>query len=164
MATPKAITDALKAKVIEEWTMPEHDGRDPLRSMYIAGEMFDRVDGDDSIHRVKKGEGGRSRYEQMMIALADFRCLTRPPVGDMRRVQPTKNGVWSIHTRGLRIFGWIAQANAFVAVTYEHTEACHGKGSLVSARCAAVLAFAKKYKLTSTIRLGDANALFPPSS
>lgn len=164
MTTPKAIKDALRAKVIEEWALPAHEGREALRRVYIAGEMFDRVDNDVSLHHAKEGEGGRTRYEQMLIALADFRCLQRPGGADIKRLMPTKKGVWSLHARGLRIFGWITEASAFVAVTYEHTEACHGRGSLVEARLADVLAFAEKYKLASTIQYGDLLALVPKNT
>lgn len=156
------IRDALNARLLEEWPLPDTESRSPRRPLYIAGELYDWVDNAQDLYRIKANEGGRSRYEHLLQAFADFRCDARPLAGDLHRVIPTSDGIWKFHPVGLRVFGWVPAPHAFVAVRIGRTEDCHGPRSIANALRKDVLAFAIRHGLQGTIQPGDASALFPP--
>ena len=155
------IADALRSKLIEAFALPEIEGRPPLRPLYVAGELFDWVDGDERLHRPNGGKGGRTRFELLTQTFCDFRCAARPLVGDLDRIRPTNNGIWSLHSPCVRVFGWVPAPHRFVAVYAAHVEDCHGPASVVDEMRGKVLAFAGRHGLRDTIHLGDKLALFP---
>ena len=131
----------------------------PVRPLYVASELFDWVDSTDALYSKKRGQ--RTLYEHLEQALCDFRCSDRPPAGELRRVMPTKRGVWKICPPGLRIFGWCPAPHSFVAVTAAFADETHAETSLTDAKVRYVRAFIARYELDETIEYGDVNALFP---
>lgn len=156
------IAGALTARVLEEFALPEHEGRDPLRPLYVATELFDWIDETDALYieNWSPTSGGRSRFEHLEQMFCDFRCSLRPLVGDLNRVTPTAKGVWKMQPAGLRVFGWVPMPHAFVAVCAAFTGDTHGKNSTVDLMVERVLAFAKKHDLHGTFQTGDRSALF----
>lgn len=160
------IPSALVAGVLEEYALPGHCGGDPKRSLFLASELFDRLDSDDDLHIEKwsKHWGGRTRFEHVEQMFCEFRTAKHALVGDLHRLIPNPKGVWKMQPRGTRIYGWVPYPSAFVAVTYALEEDAHGGGSRTAALVAEVLSFATKHNLKNTINLGDRRALFPPQA
>ena len=158
------IHSALQAGVIHDFRLPSTENRDPLRPLYLADEVFNWVDETDGLHDPKwsSNSGGRSRYEHLMQTFSDFRCDERPLVGDLTRLTPNKRGVWSMHSKGLRLFGWVPEPHAFVGVRLALIEHAHGPTSIVNDLMNEVVAFAKDNGLYHTIKFGDRRALFSP--
>lgn len=156
------IPEALGSKVLEEYRLPDHESREPLRPLYVAGRFFDEVDAADDLFIERGSIGGRSQFEHLLQAFCDFRCSLRPLVGDLNRLMPTSLGVWSMHCPGLRIFGWVPAPHQFVAVNFARDEHCHKPNSIVAQCQKAVLQFARQHHLDHTISKGDRLALFPP--
>jgi hypothetical protein len=101
-------------------------------------------------------------FEHLLQALCEFRCGKRPAgAGDLRRLMPTKNGVWSFHTVGLRTYGWCPKPHSFVAITGALERDTKLDKELNDKKRAEVLSFAAANGLVETIKLGDALALFP---
>ncbi len=111
------IASALRDKVLEEYALPEYEGRQPIRTLYVASELFDWVDVTEQLYveNWSQQHGARTRFEHLQQMFADFRCDKRPLVGDLNRVQPTRNGLWKMQCPGLRVYGWVPSANQFVA-------------------------------------------------
>lgn len=142
--------------------MPDHDGRNPVRPLYLAAELIRWVDETDELYVEDWSDraGGRSRFEHLEQMLSDFRCDRRPLVGDLNRVKPTKRGIWSMHCPGLRVFGWVPDTWSIVAVAVAFAEDAHGPNSVVDAKINEVLDFAKANGLAGTIQLGERSGLF----
>jgi hypothetical protein len=160
------IAGAVTAGLLEEFRLPDHEGRDPLRPLYLAAGLFDWIDETDELYEEdwSKESGGRSMAEHLAQTFCDFRCAKRPLVGDLRRVQPTKKGIWKIHSPGLRIVGWVPFPHAFVAVKGAFVSDTHGPPAKMDQLVSDVLAFAQRHKLSETIKMGDSRALFPQTA
>ena len=156
------IAGALAAQVLHEFVLPDHEGRAPLRPLYVATELFDWIDETDELYEKNWGpkSGGRTMQEHLSQTFCDFRCDARPLVGELNRVQPTSKGVWKIHSPGLRIYGWVPAPHAFVAVRPAFTANVHGPQSATKQLVSEVIAFAKTHGLSETIKRGDRSALF----
>jgi hypothetical protein len=157
----ETILRALEGGVLTEFELPETETREALRPLYLAAELVAWVNDTVELYDANRGKAKRTMYEHLLQTLSDFRCATRPLVGDLYRVQPDRHGVWKLHSTGLRIFGWVPAPNAFVAVTAAFTEACHGPNNAVPDLRTAVQAFAKRHGLEKSIKLGDRSVLFP---
>ncbi len=142
--------------------MPEHDGRPPIRPLYLAEALIAWVNETDELYveNWSKKSGGRSRFEHLDQTLADFRCDDHPLVGELNRVRPTKKGIWKMHCPGLRVYGWAPDLHSFVAVTAAFSEDAHGRDSVTDKMVKEVLDFARKYELNNTIQYGARNELF----
>lgn len=160
------IEDALRQGVVDEFMMPEHDGREPRRRLLLATDLFDWIDGNDELYKENWAAdwGGRTRFEHLEQTFADFRCDERVLVGDLNRLAPNGKGLWKIHSPGLRVFGWVPAIHEFLAVSIDFTAHTHGPASTVKANMKAVEVFARKHRLTETILRGDRLALFPPQT
>lgn len=86
----------------------------------------------------------------------------RPSGGDLKRMMPTSDGVWSLHSQGVRIYGWCPAEHAFVAVTAALESDTKADKSLNDAKRNDVLNFLTQQNLTSTVMYGDYLAVFPP--
>jgi len=147
--------------LLEEWRLPDHAGQDPLRPLYLAGELIDWIDNATDLYDVKKGKGGRSPFEHLEQSLIDFRCAKSPSYGDIKCLMPQKKRVWSLHSPFLRILGWVPAPHQFVGIYALRIADAHGKASRVDEFRDNVLKFANIHKLDSTMLGGDYNALFP---
>lgn len=159
------IASAVLAGILHEHFLEAPETRDPRRPLYIADVFYDWVDGREDLHATNwhRESGGRSRYEHMQQAFADFRCNARPIVGDMRRVIPVHQRVWKIVSPGLRIFGWVPAPHAFVAVCAADAADTHGTGggAVTAQKMQDVLNFAAAHDLTGAMLGGDHLACFP---
>jgi hypothetical protein len=157
------ISSALKAGLLAEYRLPEHDGRTPVRPLFLAPALFDWVDSTDELYEKcwSSKSGGRSRFEHLEQAFGDFRCDMRPLVGDLNRLMPTKDGIWKLHSPGVRILGWVPYQHAFVGVVAAFAEDTHGSKSQLPQLVQQVRAFASTHGLVGTIQRGDRSALFP---
>lgn len=156
------IAGALRGQVLHEFVLPGHEGRTPLRPLYLSTELFDWIDETDELYEENWGprSGGRSMAEHLSQTFCDFRCDARPLVGDLNRVLPTSKGVWKIHSPGLRIYGWVPAPHAFVAVEPAYSADVHGAGSSTKEMVRKVIDFAKTHGLHGTFQRGDRSALF----
>lgn len=161
------ISSALTDGVIHLHALPDHDGRTALRPVYLADEFYDWVDNSPELHLPNWGarHGGRTRFEHLEAAVANFRCEKRPLVGDLNCVTPTSKGIWKIHCPGLRLFGWVPEEHSFIVVRGALNEHVHGQGAgaVVKGIVLDVQRFIRKHGLEKTIKRGDRRALFPSS-
>lgn len=111
------IENAVANGLLDVYELPDWEVRQPVRTLYVAFELFDWVDSQPMLHDMKRGIGGRTLFEQLEQMLCDFRCAQSPSAGDLRRMLPTKAGIWKMHPPGLRIYGWFSSRASFVAVT-----------------------------------------------
>lgn len=156
------IEEAIAKGCLDLFELPEDDERLPVRPLYVTQAFLDFADNTNAMHEPKFGKGGRTIFEHLLQALCDFRCGTRPAgAGDLRRLMPTKNGIWSFHTVGLRTYGWCPAPHAFVAVISALETDTKTDRSMNDKKLAQVLTFAKTHDLAGTIKLGDLLALFP---
>lgn len=148
--------------MLVEYRLPEHCGRTPVRPLYLAPAVFDWVDETDELYDCNWSpqSGGRSRFEHLEQALADFRCDKRPLVGDLNRLMPTRLGLWKLHSPGVRIVGWVPHSHAFVGVIAAMSSHTHGRHSKLPEMVEHVRTFARLHNLTGTIQRGDRSALF----
>jgi hypothetical protein len=156
------IEEAIAQGYLDLFELPDGDERLPVRPLYVTQAFLDFADNTNAMHEMKFGAGGRTIFEHLLQALCEFRCGTRPAgAGDLRRMMPTKHGIWSFHTVGLRTYGWCPAPHAFVVITSALEMDTKINKGLNDAKRAEVLAFAKAHGLAETIKLGDLLALFP---
>jgi hypothetical protein len=127
----------------------------------VAASLFDWVDNTESLHDPRLAIGGRSRFEHMEQAFIDFRCSERPGGGDLRRMQPTSKGIWTMRPTGLRVYGWCPEVHMFVAVTAALAEATKDDSKLNDRKRDEVETFIAQNRLRETVKRGDYSALFP---
>lgn len=146
--------------ILEVVPVPDYDDRNPVRQLWATPSLLDEIE--DSADLREMGEGGRSIYEHLWQFWADFRCARRPGgAGDLKRMMPTKKGVWKMHPPGLRVYGWVPRIHSFVCVTYATESDSHSDRGLNDRKFAEVLGFAISNDLVGTFKMGDYLALFP---
>jgi hypothetical protein len=156
------IEEALANGHLDIFELPESEERLPQRPLYVTDEFMTWADTTAVLHDESKTVGGRTLFEHLLIALCEFRCGKRPAgCGDLRRMMPTKDGVWSFHTIGLRVYGWVPAAHHFVAVTAALEKDTKADKMLNATKRKAVIQFAQDHALENTIKHGDILALFP---
>jgi len=153
------LSEAVRAGRLGLFHLPEWERRRPVRPLYVTSELLAWADNTQRLHEVIIG--GRTLFERMAQFLCDFRCSSDVHYGDIRRMLPTKAGVWRMYPPGLRIYGWCPGRHAFVAVPAA-VEADTKRDRLLNDRKRdEVLRFAWSVRLTHTILTGDYLALFP---
>jgi hypothetical protein len=158
------LEDAVKAKVLEPYELPEWETRCPIRPLWVAYELWDWIDGTDDLHNVALGLGGRTLFEHTEQMFSDFRCSPRFFAGDLRRMMPTTKGIRKMHPPKLRIYGWCPAQHAFVAVTAAMEQDTKSDKTLNDKKRDYVLEFISLHKLEHTILRGDHSAVFPPNN
>lgn len=146
---------------LELFELPHWEPRLPIKPLYVADGLFDWADDTAELHDKSLSIGGRTLFEHLFQAFCDFRCEERFHCGDLRRMMPTNKGVWSMHAPGLRIYGWCPAKHEFVAVTAAFEATTKKDRHLNNRKQEEVLSFAKRYRLSNTVLLGDILALFP---
>ncbi len=101
----------------EEYGLPGRESRVPIRQLFVTAELFNRIEGNAELDDERKRVGGRLLIDHPEQTFCDFRCSERPPAGNLRRMIPTSEGIWKLHTPGLRIYGRYPQSGSFVFVT-----------------------------------------------
>lgn len=142
--------------------LPPWETRPPLWPLYIATEFEDWTDLTPELFDPTKKIGGRFLGEHLALCLSDFRCSRRPPAGDLRRLTPTKKGIWKLHPPGLRLYGWCPKPQSFVVVTGALEIETKKDKKLNDYKQSSVVNFIKANKLQAWVVLGDINAVFPP--
>lgn len=155
------IRDAVAARALEPFDLPEWERRQPLRLMWIVPELWEWAVATPELHDARLGLGGRTLYEHLEQTFSDFRCADRFHAGDLRRMNPTKKGVWKMHPPRLRIYGWCPGKHMFAAAAYALESETKTNKKLNDKKRDEVLAFIKRHKLEATITRGDVLAVFP---
>lgn len=158
------ILDAVRREVLIPYEVPDWYDGVPVRPLYVAPQLWDWIDNEARAHKIESSLGRRSRYEQMEIMFAEFRCGPRAlGHAELKRMTPTANGVWKMHPPGLRVYGWCPSPHAFVAVKAAILEDVKADKKLSDSHRDDVLDFIQHAGLSSSIALGDYIALFPPT-
>jgi hypothetical protein len=111
---------------------------------------------------VAQGVALRTLFEHVEQMFCDFRCAPRFSAGDLRRMLPTKKGIWKMHPPKVRIYGWCPAPNSFVAVTGALEADTKRDKKLNDTKRDEILAFIKAHQLLQHVVLGDHLAIFPP--
>ena len=154
--------DAVAAKVLEPYQLPDWEARLPIRPLWVAYELWDWIDGKDELHDVGLGVGRRTIFEHLEQLFCDFCCSPRFAAGDLRRIMPTAKGVRKLHSPKLRIYGWCPGPHSFVAVTAALETDTKTDKKLNDDKRNEVLSFIKTYDLEHLVLKGDNLAVFPP--
>jgi len=96
-----------------------------------------------------------------MQMVCEFQCSQKVHAGDLRRMLPTKHGIWHAYPPGLRLYGWCPAQHAFVAVNgalEADTKAIRG---LNDQKRDEVRQFIAAHHLQGTVVRGDIRAVFP---
>jgi hypothetical protein len=158
------LEDAVKAKVLEPYDLPDWERRLPIRSLWVAYELWDWTDSTGALHDMAHRIGGRTLYEHLEQMFCEFRCAPRFPAGDLRQMMPTRKGVRKLHPPKLRIYGWCPRSHAFVAVTGALEADTKSDKKLNDKKRDEVLTFIKTHKLEHLVLKGDNLAVFPPNN
>lgn len=154
------------------YELPDWERRSPVRRFVYAPEIEDWFDGEPRAYDGSIKYGGRTPDEHFQQFFADFCCAIRPCVADLKRLEPTSNGIWKAHPQGLRVFGWFFTPDNFVAITAaleadlkpKHKHHLPAKATSYAAQNTLVRNFIKKHDLGKTILPGDAIKIFPPKA
>ena len=153
------VINIMRCTAIGEFGLPAWEDRSPVRPLWVAEELFAWADNTMELHRTRIG--GRSLFEHLEHMFCDFRCSPKINHADLKRMLPTRDGVWHMYPAGLRVYGWCPSPNSFVAVTAATAAATKTDPTLNDTKRDHVLRFARRHGLSSTIQTGDFLALFP---
>ncbi|HWK97363.1 MAG TPA: hypothetical protein VNR39_18245 [Pseudolabrys sp.] len=147
---------------MELFRLPEHEVRMACWPLWIAHSFWDWYDSTEALHDEKQLYGGRTMGEHIDQLFCDLRCSKRPGSGgDLRRMMPNVDGVWSLHSYGVRCYGWASGAGSFVVVTGALEAETKRNKKLNDLKRDEVKKFVSDHKLESTVKLGDINAIYP---
>lgn len=163
MATLQALSRG-PTPPLAEFELPEDEDRCPIRPFFVATAIFDIVDGDARYYDGSIKEGGRTPLDHLQQLFCDHRCAVRPRVGELRRLQPTRDGVWKAHPPLLRVFGWCWALHSFLPVSVALEADLKADKTLYDDHLRGVLDFIKMHKLQDLVLRGDALAIFPPQT
>lgn len=163
MATLSGLTKG-SAPPVSEYELPEEDDRCAIRTLFMATDVFETVDADPRYYDSSILEGLRTPLEHLEQFLCDLRCAARPRVGDIKRMMPTKDGIWKAHPPTLRVFGWCWDHYCFIPVSVGLEVDIKADKTLYDVHVAKVQGFIAQHSLQSTVLPGDILALFPPQA
>lgn len=156
------LREAVRVGVIGEFGLPDWEDRVPVRPLWMTEDL--RAWADDTLELHLTMVGGRSLFEHLEQMFCDFRCSSRVHHADLRRMIPTRSGIWHMYPPRLRIYGWCPDKHAFVAITGALESATKTDRNLNDAKRDEVLRFASRHGLVGTIKRGDFLDLFPHQS
>lgn len=155
------IDHLISKKELEAFQIPDGVNRLPIRPLWVHRELLELI-GNVLVYDDKL-LGGRTADEHLEQFFIDFRCNSRIHADDLRRMMPTKEGVWSLHPPMLRVYGWVPRQHSFVAVWAEF-EAATKADKTLNDRCRdRVLTFLKRHKITEIV-YGDFTHAFPKTA
>lgn len=156
------ISHGLSQGWIELFEVPEWESRMALRPLYVTPGFWTWIDNTPELHAPMKALGSRSIFEQIELMLIEFRCAERPPgASELRRMVPTKHGVWKAHPPGARLFGWVPEPGSLVVVSGERESIIKSNRPLYDQHLQGVMDYQKLHGLESWIVRGDYRAIFP---
>ncbi len=155
------IAGAINNGILEEFALPEWEAREPLRPLRVAPGFFDWADEKPEMIDEGYSIGGRCLLDHLEQMLCDFRCAKYPAAGDLRRVMPTKHGIWKAHAPALRIYGWFCAPRRFVVVVVAGAleEETKKDKTMNSAKLDEVRSFIAENDLGKTVLRGDHRAI-----
>jgi hypothetical protein len=157
------IEDDLNAAGLELYELPDWESRQPIRQLWIAPAFWTWFDGTNELHTAKIG--GRTLAEHIEQLFCDLRCAERPGAGDLKRMVPTKIGIWKLHPAKTRLYGWAPKKECIAVVTGAlevETKDKTRENELNNEKRDQVLHFIKSNGLKKHVALGDILAIFPP--
>jgi hypothetical protein len=157
------IYDLVASGDLELYALPDWESRLAVRRLWATQQFWAAIDSQDDLHEIRRGDGGRSRFEHLELTFNDFRCAERIPAGDLKRVMPTRDGVWKMHPPKLRVYGWCPFKHSFVAVSFAREEDTKSDKGLNDAMLGEVRNFINRHGLQDSIERGDIRAVFPPN-
>jgi hypothetical protein len=162
------INDCIRNQLLECHELPSWETRLPINELWICQSFWDWFDATDALHDEKTKVGSRTFGEHIEQFLCDLRCLERPHAGDVRRMIPNRDCIWSLHSPGVRIYGWAIKVRAFVIVTgaleLETKQKVAGQKSVNDKKRDEVKRFISTNGLSDKVIKGDILAVFPPKA
>jgi hypothetical protein len=158
------IQDSLDNGVLKLFELPDFESRLPINPLYYPLAFEKWIAATKELHDTAYAVGGRTLLEHLVLTLCDFRCSERPGAGDLRRMMPTKYGVWKVHPPDLRIYGWSPSPRSFVVVTGALETDTKTNTKLNDQKRDEVRKFIKDHDLSNHIVYGDILAIFPPKT
>jgi hypothetical protein len=155
------LRDAVSARVLVPLELPAWESRLPIRPLWVTPGLITWADTTPQLHDTALAVGGRTLFEHLLQMFCDFRCAKRFHAGDLRRMTPTKKGIWKMHPAKLRIYGWCPGTHQFVAVTWAFEAETKADKKLNDKKRDEVLRFITSHGLQQTVMLGDILAVFP---
>ena len=157
------INDLVRARSLKLYEPPDWwTGGSPVRPLWYTEGFSEWVDTTEELHDTAAGEGGKTLGEHMDISLSEFRCAKVLHSSELRRTQPTRNGIWRILPPKLRLFGWCPWPHAFVLVAGALETQTHADPQLTDRKSAEVVDFIRENGLQNQMVLGDFTHAFPP--
>jgi hypothetical protein len=155
------LSDIVAKGVLELFELPQWESRLAIHPLYAAPELFDWVAATPELHSPKFAVGRRTLAEHLEQTFCDFRCSERPPAGNLRRMTPTKHGIWKLHPPSLRVYGFCPNVRTFAAITAAQESETKKDKSLNDKKLDEVRKFIKDHDLSETVIVGDILAVFP---
>jgi hypothetical protein len=155
------ISAAINKGTLDEFKLPEWELREPLRPLLVSPELFQWVDENERLVDGTLMIGGRTPFEHLVQSFCDLRCSERPGAGDLKRMTPTKHGVWKLHPPLLRVYGWFYEPFHFAAVSAALLADTKTDKRLNDQQRDYVRRFLSRNQLTETVLLGDHREVLP---
>lgn len=143
------------------FALPEWEARQPIRPLWVTPELLRWMRTTPQLHDLRLGAGRKTMAELLEMLFCDFRCAQRFSAGDLRRMLPSRKGIWKMHPYRLRIYGWAPGTNQFAAVTWAFEKDTKTNKRLNDQKRDDVLEFVRVNRLRETVTYGDVNAVFP---
>ncbi|MCC0807593.1 hypothetical protein FPV16_15375 [Methylobacterium sp. W2] len=140
--------------------LPRWETRQSIRPLYVAPSLIDWVKTTDEMWSKELGRGRRVRAEHLEQMFCDFCCADHPGAGEIRRVNPTSDGILKFQPFGSRVLGWCSAPHEFVAVV-PCLKMPSGNMKLINDKRDEVIKFIQDHELEQTVLRGGLNELFP---
>jgi hypothetical protein len=157
------LEDVLTAVVLTAFELPDWEPRQPVRPLWVTPELLSWADAKPELHDMAFAVGARTLFEHLLTMFCDFRCAEHCPAhaGDLKRMTPTKHGIWKMHPPKVRVYGWCPGTYQFIAVTAALESETKNDRILNDKKLKEVRDFIKKHGLENTVLRGDILAVFP---
>ena len=153
------IQQAITKGALEPFALPCIETRMAQRALYVAPELYDWSDNQPELTNKTHSVGGRLLVEHLIQTLCDLRCAARPGGGDLRRLTPTRDRVWTLRPTKLRVYGWFCAPRVMVLISGALESETKLNRSLNDTMRDSVLKFAKRHELEETMMKGDLRAV-----
>lgn len=141
--------------------LPDWEVRLPIHRLFVTPGFQHWAKETPRLHDLAHGKAKRTMHEHLQQTLSDFRCSERPSAGDLKRMMPTKHGIWKLRSHGIRAYGWAPKVRTLAIVTGVLEADTKSDKSLNGAKLKEVLGFIKANKLENELIRGDIRAVFP---
>src|SRR5271166_3161294 len=97
------ISDAVASGCVHLFRLPEWEIRSPVRALWVTEEFLDWADYTPQLHDPESAIEGKTLFEHILQLLREFICAERVRYGDLKRMMPTRKGVWHMYPEGTRL-------------------------------------------------------------